>query len=285
MRGTIKQRAKGSWSVILDLPRDPATGKRRRKWITVKGTRKKAETKLTELLRQLDTNSYVEPSKLGVGEFLQRWLQDYAATNVRPRTIEGYRDIIDGHLVPNLGSIPLGKLNGSHLQAYYALALKSGRRDGKGGLSPRTVLHHHRVLREALNHAVKWDLISRNFADTVDPPRPEKKEMNTLDNEGVHLLLGAAQNTMYFPILHLAVYTGLRRSEILALRWSDIDLDLAALSVVRVMHRIRGAGVVYQPPKTAKSRRQVALSPLAVLALRAHKEKQEAERRGIIRAD
>ena len=101
--------------------------------------------------------------------------------------------------------------------------------------------------------------------------------MNTLDNAGVHRLLEAALSTIYFSLLHLAVYTGLRRSELIGLQWSDIDLDLATLSVVRVMHRIRGKGVQISPPKTKRSRRKVALSPNAVLAIRARKEEQEAE--------
>ena len=110
--------------------------------------------------------------------------QGYATTNVRPRTLEGYQDIVCGHLIPGLGNIPLYQLNGAHLQGYYAQALNCGRRDGKGSLSPRSVLHHHRVLREAVGQAVKWQLVQRNVADAIDPPRPEKAEMTALDNPG-----------------------------------------------------------------------------------------------------
>lgn len=276
MRGTLKQRSKGSWSIILDLPRDPATGKRRQQWHTVRGSKKQAEAKLVDLLHQIDIGIPVQRSKLTVGNFLQQWLRDYASTNVRPRTIEGYRDIVNGHLIPHLGNIQLAKLNGSHLQEYYAKALKSGRRDGKGGLSARSVMHHHRVLSEALGHAVKWQLTQRNVALSVDPPRPVRVEMKSLDEDGLDRLLETAKGTMYYPFLHLAGYTGMRRSELLGLRWQDVDLILSSLSVVQVMHRIRGGGFVFQPPKTAKSRRAVSLSPKAVIALRAHREQQEA---------
>jgi len=277
MRGTIKQRSTGSWTIILDLERDPNTGKRKQQWVTVKGTKRDAERRLAELLHQVDQGGYVKPARLTVGAFLQQWLRDYASTNVRQRTLEGYQDIVRAHLTPGLGDIPLAQLTSAHLQTYFARALKGGRKDGTGGLSSRSVLHHHRVLREALSHAVKWQLVARNVAEAVDPPRPEKVEMKTLDNAGVHRLLEASRATVYFPFLHLAVFTGMRRSELLALRWGDVDLNLANLSVVRGMHRARGAGFIFQPPKTAKSRRQVALSPRAVLALRSHREQQEAQ--------
>jgi hypothetical protein len=139
MRGTLKQRSKGSWTIILDAGRDRVTGKRRQQWHTVKGTKREAERRLTELIHQVDTGGYVNPANLTVGAFLDQWLQDYAATNVLTRTLEGYKDIVKGHLIPRLGNILLAQLNGAHLQEYYARALAMGRRDGKGGLSSRSV--------------------------------------------------------------------------------------------------------------------------------------------------
>lgn len=277
MRGHVKQRAKGSWTIWLELPRDPVTGKRRQKTLTVKGSKREAEKKLVELEHQIDTGGFVNPAKATVAEFLRQWLRDYVSTNVRAATSEGYRIMIGCHLVPNLGAIPLSQLQPSHIQEYYAKALKMGRRDGRGGLSARTVLHHHRVLSEALSHAVKWGLVVRNVAQAVDPPRPVNHEMQSLDNDGVQRLLAAARVTMYFPLIHLAIYTGLRRSELLGLRWKDVDLDMATLSVVQVMHCLPGARIVFQEPKTAKGRRMVALSPSAVLALRAYSETVEAD--------
>ena len=279
MRGHITKRSKNSWSIVLDQGRDPTTGKRRQQWISVKGTKKDAERRLTELLGQVDTGRYVKPTKTTVAEFLRQWLRDYVATNVRPRTAEGYQMVVEHHLIPSLGNVALAQLQPSHLQEHYAKALKEGRIDGKeGGLSARSVLHHHRILSEALSHAVRWGLVGRNVAQAVNPPRPEHREMQTLDNDGVRNLLEAARNTVYYPLLHLAIYTGLRRSEILGLRWKDVDLDMATLSVVQVLHHLRDGRTVFQEPKTAKGRRMVALSPMAVLALRGHRERQEAER-------
>ena len=206
-------------------------------------------------------------------------LRDYAATNVRPRTFEGYRTVVRSQLIPKLGNIALAELRPSHVQAYNAEALTDGRVDGKlGGSSARSVLHHHRVLSEALSHAVKWGLVARNVANAVDPPRAERIEMKALAAGGVRRLLGAAQWTPYHPMLHLATYTGMRRSEILGLRWQDVDLNMATVSVVQVMLRLRDGRVVFQEPKTQKGRRLIDLSPTTVLALRAHRERQEADR-------
>jgi len=278
VRGHLTKRSPNSWTMVLEFGRDPATGKRRQQWTTVKGPRPDAERKLAELLHQVDTGAFVKPTKLTLSAFLEQWLRDYAATNVRPRTFEGYRTVVRSQLVPKLGHIALAELRPAHLQAYYAKALTEGRVDGKpGGLSARSVLHHHRVLSEALSHAVKWGLVTRNVAKAVDPPRPERVEMNALDADGVWRLLEAAQGTPYHPMLHLAIYTGMRRSEILGLRWMDVDFRMATISVVQVMHRLRGGRIVFQEPKTQKGRRLVDLSPTAVLALRAHHERQEAK--------
>jgi len=176
MNGSIRRRSKDSWELTIDLGKD-ATGKRLRKFVAVKGTKVLAQQKLREILASLDKGLLVDASKVTVGGFLDRWMRDYVATNTSPSTEDGYGFIVRCHLSPNLGHITLSNLQPSHLQEYYAKALVDGRRDGKGGLSPRTVQHHHRVLAEALNHEVKWGLVARNVATAVDPPRPVHKEI------------------------------------------------------------------------------------------------------------
>ena len=277
MRGHLKKRAKGSWSVVIDLGRDPATNKRKQQWVTVRGTKKDAEKKLAELQHQMDTGAFVKPSRLTVGDFLREWLQSYVATNVRAASGEGYRIIIERHLIPALGAVVLSSLKPVHLQNYYAKALKEGRRDGRGGLAARTVNHHHTVLKEALGHAVKWELINRNVGDAVDPPRPVEKEMSALDPEGVEQLFEIARGTMYFPLIHLAAFTGMRRSELLGLRWKDTDLHHGTVSISQILHCIRRGRIVIEPPKTPRSRRLVGLSPDSIWALRSYKEMVEAE--------
>ena len=277
MRGHIVKRYKNSYTIVLSLGVDPATGKKKQQWVSVKGTKKEAEKRLAELLHQLDNGTFMKPSKTTLGEYLERWLKDYAWPNLAPRTAEGYEDIIRRHLIPSLGNIALTQLKPEHLQHYYSQKLSGGRCDGKGGLSPRTVRHHHVNLHTALESAVKWGLLSRNPADAVSPPRSQRPEWHILSEDDIHTFLKAAKATPYYALFYLAIYTGMRRSELLALRWCNIDLLLCQIYVTRTLHQLRDGSIIYRAPKTVKGRRMIALSPSAAFALREHKEKQELE--------
>jgi len=122
---------------------------------------------------------------------------------------------------------------------------------------------------------MKLGLLSRNPADAVSPPRCHRPEWHTLSGDDIHTLLEAAKKTLYYALFYLAIFTGMRRSELLALRWSDIDLILCQLYVTRTLHHLRDGTIVFRAPKTAKGRRMIALSPSAALVLREHKEKQK----------
>jgi hypothetical protein len=139
MRGHIRKRGKNSYSIAISLGKDPTTGQYKYQWTTVKGTKKEAEKRLSELLHQLDNGTFMKPGKTTLGEYLEKWLKDYVWTNLAPRTAEGYESIIRCHLVPALGSIPLTQLKPEHLQRYYSEKLSGGRHDGKGALSRTTV--------------------------------------------------------------------------------------------------------------------------------------------------
>jgi len=278
MRGHIRKRSRGSWTLWVDLGRDPETGKRKQQTFTIHGSKKDAQRELRAILTRVEGGAYVKPTKMTVKEYLEQWLESYVATNVTPKTRERYESIVRVHLIPAFGSLPLTALHPQHIQEYYSRALKSGRRHGNTGLSARTVRYHHMVLYEALKHAVKHGILIRNVAEAVDPPKPERKEMTILDSDGVRVVLQAAKDTPYYPCIFTAVYTGLRRSELLGLRWCDIDLDLATLSVVQTLHQLKNNTCVFGKPKTRGSRRMIALSPSLALLLREHKDKQEFAR-------
>ena len=272
MKGHIRPRGKGTWAIVLDLGKD-GSGKRHQKWHTVKGTKRDAEREMTKLLNDLNTGTYVEPAKLTLREYLEKWLEDYARANVTAKTFERYAEIVHQNLVPALGHLQLSKIQPLHIQDYYSKALKKGRKDGKGGLSARTVLHHHRILHEALRQAVKWLLLGRNPADAVEPPRPPGIEMTALNEAEAHQLMEAARPTrLHVPVV-LAITTGMRRGEILALRWQDIDMDAGTLAVRQSLEQTK-AGLAFKQPKTNKGRRVVALPPLAIDTLRRHKAGQ-----------
>lgn len=250
-----------------------ANGRPRYKWHTVKGGKREAQRELNRLLAAKQTGAYVEPSKLTVGQYLERWLQDYANAKVGKRTYEFYAEVVGKHLVPALGNLPLVKLQPLHLQAYYTKAQKSGRRDGKGGLSAQSVLHHHRLLHGALEQAVRWQLLVRNPAAAVEPPRVEDREMQVLEAEGIRRLLDAAAGTnLHLPIL-VAVATGLRRGEILGLKWEDLNLEVGTVTVRRSLEDT-SEGLRFKAPKTKKSRRTIHLPPAVVEVLRHHQAEQ-----------
>ncbi len=275
MRGHIRKRGTSSWAIVLDLGRD-ATGKRRQKWHSVKGTRRDAQRELARLLNELNTGAYVEPARMSVGEFFDRWLADYAKPKVSSKTFERYQEMIDGHIRPALGAYLLPKLAPLHIQSFYSRALASGRKDGRGGLSAQSVVHFHRVLHKALAQAVKWQLLARNPVDAVEPPRAERKEMRALDEDETARLLGLLEgNRLYAPVL-LAVTTGLRRGEILGLRWSDVDLKAGTLTVVQSLEQTKD-GLKFKAPKTHRSRRSIALPAMTVEALRSHERPSRGE--------
>jgi len=279
MRGSIRQRSKGSWEVCIDIGRDPATGKRLRHFENVKGNKKDAQRRLNDLLYSLEQGAYVKPSRLTVGEFLEQWLQGYVATNTAPKTRSRYEEIVKLHLIPAFGSLPLLALRPQHIQKYYTKALESGRRDGQGGLSPLTVHKHHRVLYEALKHGVRQGILIRNVAEAVEPPHGQSKRPLTLRPSDVQLILNAARETPYYVLFFTKAYTGVRRGELLGLRWCDIDLEEATLSVVQTLQQLRDGTYIFREPKSKLGRRRIALSPSLVVQLWEHRLKQERARK------
>jgi integrase len=278
MRGHIVKRSRNSYSVVVSIGKDVNTGKYKYEWVSVKGTKKEAEKRLSDLLHQLDTGTFMKPGKTTLAEYLERWLEDYAWPNLGPRTAEGYESIIRRHLIPSLGSLTLTMLKPEHLQRYYSEKLTGGRYDGKGSLSPTTVSHHHTCLHRALKMALRWGLINRNPADAVTPPRPQRAEIHTMNEDDITKFLAVAEYSPYYVLFYQALFTGMRRSELLALRWCDVDLLLCQVHVTRSLHHLLTGELVFRAPKTAHGRRMVSLSPSSALLLREYRDKEATER-------
>jgi integrase len=156
--------------------------------------------------------------------------------------------------------------------------LISGRCDGTCGLSTQTVKHHHTVLHKALQTACEWGLITRNVADAVKPPHVQRPDMQTWGESDITRFLEATKDSPYHAVFHTALFTGMRRSELLALRWSDVDFIYCQLYVNRGLHRLKDGSYVFTEPKAARSRRTIALSPSTILLLQQHKEKQRLDK-------
>jgi integrase len=278
MPGRIVKRSRSSWTVVVDLGPHPETGKRRQLSRAIKGTKRDAEALLVQLLHDRDGGIDRPDKRVTVGDYLDRWLEDYVRLNCAPKTAQTYREIVSGHLRPAFGSMQLTALRPQAIQAFYSRALYNGRRDGRGGLSARSVLRYHQVLHAALRTAVKWQLLARNPADAVEPPRAPRRELHIADATQLGRLFAIADATPYGPLIRLAAMTGLRRGELLGVRWADVDLDGAVLHVQQSAQRISGQGIVFRQPKTNRSRRAVALSPATVAFLRQHRRRQAEAR-------
>jgi integrase len=270
MKGHIRERSPGHWAIVIDLP-DPETGKRLRRWHSFKGTKREAQVECSKLITAIKGETYVDPSRQTLAQFLDKWLS-YMASQLSPRGHERYTEIAKKNLVPTLGAICLTKLRSGHIADAYANALVSGRRDGKGGLSASTVVYMHRVLKQALAQAVAWHELVRNEADAVRPPKVERKPMKTFDTDGTAVLIEAARDTTLFIPILLAVTTGMRRGEVAALRWRHLDLDRAQISVEESVEQTK-TGIRHKPPKSGKGR-TVALSKSVVDELRNHRVRQ-----------
>ena len=277
MKGHLRQRSPGSWELRYDFGTDPATGKRRVATSTVRGDRKAAEKELRRLLHTMDTGEHVDPTRMSVRQWLEQWLETVRA-EVAPKTHERYGEIVRNFLIPALGSLALSKLAPTHIQQAYNGWAAGGRLDGKaGGLSPQTRRHIHRILRTALARAVEQQVIARNPADAFKKrlPKVERITLATLNAEqSARLLEGIAHSRVYWPVL-LALSTGMRRGEVLAVRWKNVDLDRGTLRVMESLEQTK-TGIRFKPPKSGRHR-VITLPVYAVEDLRRLKRQQAEE--------
>ncbi len=283
-RGSITKRG-DAWTAVVDLPPDPATGKRRQKRITAK-TKKEVEARVATLLADIERGGFADAGKLTVREFFERWLAA-VAPSIRPVTVRRYRDLIRLHIAGVIGDLKLAKLTPADLQALYATLLAtpaSRRRRGEAKdapprpLSPTTVRYVHAVVHHALDDAVRWALIARNPADAVEPPRRGLGELTVWTADEVGRFLRAAEGDDLEALWRLALTTGMRRGELLGLKWSDIDWEAGALSVQRRLGRGETARLAEDEPKSPSSRRRIALDAATLAALRTHRLRQAEHR-------
>ena len=215
-----------------------------------------------------------EPEEMTVGHYLDQWLA-HVKGRVRATTYRGYESLIRLYAQPRIGQVPLCELHPLQVQAMYAELVEQPSRFGK--LSAKTVGNLHRVLRQALLQAVRWQLILTNPADAAQPPRARRPELAVIDQDLALRILAEAKATRFELPVAFAIATGMRRGEILGLRWSDLDPDWSVARVCRSLQSTAD-GMVFEDPKTAHSRRAVALPEFLRPYLRRHRESQ-AERR------
>jgi integrase len=263
------------WYVDVDLPAGP-DGKRRRRGVGGFKTKREAKAAEAEALRRIRDGVFVEPSRLTVGAYLtEMWLPSIAS-QVRPTTLGGYRHNVRAYVVPWLGDIPLQRLTTARVGAFYGELVASG---GKGGrrLSPKTVRYVHTTLRRALRDAVADGLVVRNVAAHARPPRARRVEMQTWTAAEVGSFLASVREDRLYVAWLLLATLGIRRGELLGLRWIDVDLTRGRVAIRQTLVMVDGKPAMAEP-KTAKGRRSLMLAPEVLEALRAHRAHQAAER-------
>lgn len=263
--GSIYQRSDGRWAGSISLEdggRKTFYGK----------TRKEVQEQLKTALHQQQQGTLVVAPQQKVETFLTQWLEDVHKHAVRPRTYERYESMLRLHLIPGIGQHQLQKLMPQHLQRFYKKKIEAG-------LSPTTVIGFHKMLHRALDKAVQWGLVSRNVCDAVEPPRRKRYEIQVLDQEQIQQFLVVVEGHRLEALFVLALATGMRRGEIMALKWQDVNFVTGTLQVRRILThmpaRLNGkGGYVEAEPKTEHSRRSIAIAPFALEKLREHRVRQ-----------
>lgn len=242
MRGHIRQRSAGSFELKLDVGKDTA-GKRIVEYRSFKGTKREAQIELAKLVAAVSKGEHVAPSKLTAGSHVAERIDRWAALGkITARTKERYVDLCQNQIVPFLGAVPLQALKSIDIERWHATLLIKGRKDGQGGLSPLTIRHAHRLLVKALKEAARHDLVARNVANLISPPRVEDFEVVILTADQIRAILTELKGRPIYPKTILAIFAGLRRGEVLALRWQDVDFDRKIVAVKAAIERPRPAG-------------------------------------------
>jgi integrase-like protein len=243
MRGSIRRRGKTSWELKFDAPTD--NGLRKTRYVSFKGSRQDAQRELTRLLGQLDAGVLADPSNVTVAQYLEAWLRGPIGS---PKTIERYGELLKNQIAPHLGTIRLQKLRPEHIRKWHNDLRETG-------LAPATVRHAHKLLNRILVDALKAGVVSRNVASVFRPPAVEQVEIEILTAEQVTEVLTALAGHWLHPIVALALATGARRGELLALQWGDVNLDAGTLRIERSVERRKPACGLRRP------RRDVANAP------------------------
>ena len=265
--GTIRQRKDGRWEGLytVNYKRKSVYGK----------TQEEVRKKLNKILNDIDNNVYIEDSKITVGEWLYTWLYDYKKDTVKQKTFEGYETLIRVHLIPAFSKIQLKRLTVDHVQKFISRKIKEG-------LSSRTIRYMNTLLHGALRQAINNGLLVRNVSEAVVLPERQQKERKFLTADEQNKLIESLKEEEQGFILLFALSTGLRRGELLALRWSNYDTENRHISIKENLSRLKGndgkTHLTFTTPKTASSRRTIPLLPEIAKMLDVHQSTQILKR-------
>ncbi|MCM3004935.1 site-specific integrase [Priestia koreensis] len=268
MKGSIQKRG-NTWTYIVDVGRDPQTGKRQQKTKGGFPRLKDAQLALRKLLSEIDENKYIAPSKETLAEYLEHWFTHYEK-RIKVTTVCTRKYLMDKHLIKEnpFSNKELSKITTRDIDAFYNLKLDEG-------YSTSTIRKIHQMLNQAFNQAVKWSKVTNNPVLAADPPSVKKVEMKIWSFNEIDLFLEHCKEERHHITFLLAIYTGMRRGEILGLKWSDIDFEKKTIRVQRSLSHVTNEGYILSTPKTTKSIRYVPIPKMLLDELHSHKNRQK----------
>jgi|BioPla2DNA2_1021312.scaffolds.fasta_scaffold04383_2 integrase len=293
--GSLEKRGPKTWRLVVSCGMKEGRQIKKKKTVTVKvaceqnncrgctkinscRARKEANKLLTEFTLEIEKGLLIEPGKLTFADFVERWIRDYGNSKLAPKTLSSYKDMLQKYILPALGHLKIEQIKPAHLMELYANLQEDGvRYDGKkGGLSGKTISYAHRIISSILQDAVQWQVLASNPCARVKPPKSSSSPAYCYDEQQVVLLLTALEREelKYRVLIQLALFTGLRRGEIMGLEWTDIDFDNNTLEVRQASQYLPGRGVFTKAPKTKSSERLLSLPPFLVNMLRQYKREQ-----------
>ena len=252
------KKGKKKWQIVLELGTDPLTGKRKRKTKIVNTTKTKAKDIMHKLAAKYENDNYNIANDMTLKKYLQKWYKEYCLNNLAAKTYNDYKNVIDKHLIPALGKLKLNEIKPHHIIKYQTNKLDHGRlRDGSG-LSKRSVQKHHRILSKALTDAeVTYQFIDSNPCRSVKAPNPDKPEINPFTKDDMQKIFNFIDEYYLYSIIYVDRETGLRRGEILALKWEDISFEKQEIYIQRSVEEIPGEGLNFKKPKNDSSYRNI----------------------------
>jgi integrase len=272
MSGHIRRRGSRSWELKYDI--DRADGQRQTRYKSFKGTRREAQAELAKLLASVADGAHVEPSKLTIAEYLRTRLERWRSMGtVSAKPAERYQQLIENQIAPFIGTKLLQKLTAEEVEAWHAKLLTAGRHDGTGGIATRTVRDAHRLLAKALREAQQHGLVLRNVCAIQRPPKVVSQGMQILTPEQVAGFAALLDGHEFAAVAVTALFTGMRRGELLGLDWGNVDLDAKLIKVCKSLEETDEEGLQLKPPKTKAGIRDITLPDIVIETLQAHRKR------------
>jgi integrase len=275
MTGHVRRRSASGFEIKYEAGTDPRTGKRVTKYVSFRGSKRQAKAKLIELLDTVAKGSHVDPSKTIVAEFVRSRIDQWEASDkISARTAARYRELNENQIAPHIGGKVLQKLRRLDIEEWHTVLRNSGRADGKGGIAPRTIGHAHRLLSKALKDAKKDHLVLNVVtADEKVPTVRDEEVLIVPDVPGFVERLKTSAGRLYVPAM-VSLFTGMRRSEVLALKWGRVDLDRNIIEVHESLEHTMAHGIRFKSPKSKASRRNITLPDILIDVLRDYRKAQ-----------